>query len=140
MSETLHAASAITGAEPFRTDIRVEGEPPFDIVSDAPADAGGKALGPSPVSQLASALAACKSMTGMMYARRKEWPVRSIRVDVRHVQRDTNGRKTDAFECHIAIDGDLDDEQRRRVYEITAKCPVHKMLAAETPVDATLVD
>lgn len=138
MSETLHEASAVTGIEKFRTDIRIEGESTHHQVSDTPTAEGGKDLGPSPVALLTAALASCKTMTARMYASRKEWPMESIRVDVRHIRKTTDGKQRDAFECDVRIEGDLTDEQRERIYEITAMCPVHKMLVGETIVESTL--
>ena len=139
MSETLHEASALTGLEKFRTDVRIENsESPFQFVSDTPAAEGGKDLGASPVALLTAALAACKTMTARMYASRKEWPMESIRVNVRHVRRTIDGKQRDAFECDVLIKGDLTDEQRTRIYEITGMCPVHKMLVGETVVESTL--
>lgn len=139
MSETLHKASALTGLEKFRTEIRIEsGEPPVEIISDTPLAEGGKDLGPSPVALLTAALASCKTMTARMYASRKEWPMESIRVDVRHVRRTIDGKPRDVFECEVQLEGGLTDEQRERIYEITAMCPVHKMLVGETVVESTL--
>ncbi|MEO0630891.1 MAG: OsmC family peroxiredoxin, partial [Planctomycetota bacterium] len=61
----------------------------------------------------------------------------AIRVDVEHIKRDGK----DVFETLVTIDGDgLDDEQRKRIYEITAKCPVHKLLVGETAVESSLAD
>lgn len=140
MSEILHEASATTGAEPFRTDVSIGSEPRFTQITDTPASQGGKDLGASPVAQLTAALASCKTITGKMYADRKGWPLEAIRVDVRHVRKDVNGRPGDAFECDVHLEGDLDAEQRKRIYEITAKCPVHKMLMGETPVESALSD
>ncbi|MEM8758335.1 MAG: OsmC family protein [Planctomycetota bacterium] len=136
MSEPLHTATAVTGVTPFKTDITL---PTALVMSDAPGEHGGQGIGPSPVDLLTGALSACKTMTAMMYARRKEWPVESIRIDVRHVQKQIDGKPGDVFECDVVIEGDLTDEQRRRVYEISNKCPVHKMLAGETPVESGLV-
>lgn len=138
MSETLHEASALTGIEKFRTDIRIDGESTYHQVSDTPTAEGGKDLGASPVALLTAALASCKTMTARMYASRKEWPMESIRVDVRHIRKTVDGKPRDVFECDVLIEGDLTDEQRERIYEITAMCPVHKMLVGETIVESTL--
>ncbi len=138
MSDTLHEASAVTGVEPFRTEVHIGNEPRFVQVSDAPGEHGGKDLGASPVAQLTGALASCKTITAKMYANRKGWPLEAIRVDVRHVRKTIDGKPRDVFECDVQLKGDLDDEQRKRIYEITAKCPVHQMLVGETVVESSL--
>jgi putative redox protein len=134
MSTPLHTASAVTGTNAYRTDIVAGTDPGFTFQSDAPRSTGGLGASPSPVELLTAALAACKTMTAQMYAQRKGWPIRSVRVEARHVKKDADGSARDAFECDIWVEGDLSDEQRRRVYEITARCPVHLMLEASTPV------
>lgn len=136
--EALHKASAVTGIEKFRTSLQIEGESIFQQVSDTPTAEGGKDLGPSPVALLTAALAACKTMTARSYASRKDWPLESIRVDVQHVRRAVDGKQRDVFECEIQIQGDLDDDQVKRIYEITNMCPVHKMLMGETLVESSL--
>ncbi|MEM9167750.1 MAG: OsmC family protein [Planctomycetota bacterium] len=140
-AQTLHQATAITGADPFATRIETGVAETHAIASDAPAEHGGQGRGPSPVDLLTAALASCKSMTASMYARRKGWPVESIAFDVRHVRRATDdGKPRDAFVCVMTITGDLDEEQRRKVYEISGRCPVHLMLAQKTIVESSLAE
>ncbi|MEL7482727.1 MAG: OsmC family protein [Planctomycetota bacterium] len=134
-SSTQHTATAITGKVPFKTHIETDGT--FNQVTDTPESMGGSNLGASPTALVSAALASCKSITAKMYADRKGWPVDAIRVDVEHIKRDGK----DVFETLVTIDGDgLDDEQRKRIYEITAKCPVHKLLVGETAVESSLAD
>lgn len=40
----------------------------------------------------------------------------------------------DQIERDIQLDGDLTDEQRRRLLEIADKCPVHKTLNGEITI------
>ncbi len=136
--EVLHQATAVTGADAFRTEVTIGDQPRFTQVTDASRADGGNDLGASPVAQLTAALASCKTITAQMYANRKGWPLEAVSVRARHVRRHIDGRPRDVFECEVEFKGDLDDEQRRRIYEITAMCPVHKMLAGETIVESTL--
>ena len=132
---TEHTAIAVTGVEPFRTEIVIDDD--FRQISDTPTSMGGENLGASPTSLVSAALASCKTITAKMYADRKGWPLKSIRVDVEHVKRDG----ADVFETRVTIEGDeLDDDQRKRIYEITSKCPVHKLLVNETAVESSLAD
>ena len=54
------------------------------LFSDEPKELGGENTGPSPYDLLAAALGACTSMTLGMYARRKQWPLASVTVRLRH--------------------------------------------------------
>ena len=132
---TEHTAIAVTGVEPFRTEIVIDDD--FRQISDTPTSMGGENLGASPTSLVSAALASCKTITAKMYADRKGWPLKSIRVDVEHVKRDG----ADVFETRVTIEGDeLDDDQRKRIYEITSKCPVHKLLVGESRVESLLAE
>ena len=66
-------------------------------------------------------------MTLRLYARRKGWPLARVRVCVGH-SRTTGMSPPDVFVRDIAIDGELDAEQRARLIEIAGRCPVHLTL------------
>jgi putative redox protein len=97
------------------------------LFADEPADFGGLDSGPSPFQLVASALAACMTMTVRLYAERKEWAVRRIRTAVGHT-REVDQNPRDRFDIRIAFEGELDEEQRARLLEIAGSCPVHKVL------------
>ena len=54
------------------------------LAGDEPTAAGGTGTGPTPYDLLLAALGSCTSMTVAMYARRKQWPLASVRVRLRH--------------------------------------------------------
>ena len=94
-------------------------------LADEPESLGGADEGPAPMEMVMAGLGACTSMTLRMYAKRKEWALEKVTVDLRHVK----GEKgTESIERHIHIEGNLDDEQRQRLLEIANKCPVHRTL------------
>lgn len=101
------------------------------LIIDEPTEAGGADLGPKPTLLLAGSLAGCTAITLELYAARKGWELGEVKVDV-----DVEFEKAlpTAFDVTVHLSGDLDEEQRERLLKIAAKCPVHKVLAAETTV------
>jgi putative redox protein len=113
------------------------------ITADEPEDAGGADLGFSPYELLNAALGACTAMTLKLYAERKKWPLEEVYVylthDKRHVDdcEDCSGKtgKIDHIKKKLEFVGDLTEEQKSRLTEIAALCPVHKTLGSATKIE-----
>lgn len=116
--------------EGFVHDVDIDGG--HSLVIDEPRSEGGADAGPSPIRVLASSLAACTAITVEMYAGRKQWDVGAVEVVVTYESNDRGG--TDAFDLTLCVPEALDSEQQERLLKIASKCPVHRALAAETPV------
>jgi putative redox protein len=110
-------------------EVEIEGT--HTIQMDEPVEAGGTDAGPSPTRLLAGSLAGCIAITLVMYAERKGWDVGDIEVEV---ETQYEGPNPKSFAATVRLPAGLDDEQRQRLLTIARKCPVHKVLAAETPV------
>lgn len=112
------------------------------IIADEPVADGGDDLGPTPYQLLLWALGTCTAMTLQMYARRKQYPLHEVAVDVehgRHYAEDRDacaepGQKIERLHRRIVVRGPLSDEQRDDLLRVAARCPVHKTLAAAPEV------
>ena len=110
------------------------------LITDEPREAGGEDAGPDPYTLILGALGSCISMTAMLYARRKGWALERVTVRLRqqriHAKDCEECERTDDGFVHrieraVSFEGDLSDEQRARLHEISHKCPVHKTLTSE---------
>jgi putative redox protein len=124
----------------FYTEITVNGH---TMVADEPAGAGGTDKGPDPYGYLMGALGSCTAMTLRMYADRKEWPLDSVTVRLKHGKTyakdcgncETETGKIDHIEREIEMEGALSANQREKLMEIANKCPVHRTLTSETVIE-----
>jgi putative redox protein len=99
------------------------------VVADEPTENGGDDSGPSPQELLAASLASCTAITMEMYADRKGWDIGEVVVDVNFepAQRGSPTR----FQVEVRMPKELPEEQRERLMQIAAKCPVHRTLEGE---------
>jgi putative redox protein len=106
------------------------------VTADEPKDHGGGDSGPSPQELLAASLASCTAITMEMYAQRKGWDVGDITVDVDYepAQRGSPTR----FKMAVELSKELPEEQRERLMQIAAKCPVHRALEGEVMFEETV--
>jgi putative redox protein len=101
--------------------------------ADEPAEKGGDDTGPAPHELLLAALGSCVAMTLRIYAERKGWPLRDVRVTL--TGRHDAGRFIIARQ--VTLTGELDAAQRSRLMEIAGKCPVHKTLSSPIAIEST---
>jgi putative redox protein len=106
---------------------------------DEPSSVGGTNAAPDPYDYLMAALGACTSMTVGYYARRKEYPLETITVWLRHSRihaRDceecmTKEGMLDRIDVDIELTGSLSSDQRAELMKAANNCPVHKTLTHE---------
>jgi putative redox protein len=104
-----------------------------ELVADEPKDSGGTDRGPNPQELLAASLASCTAITMEMYARRKDWDVGEIIVDVDY-EPAQRGSVT-KFHTIVTLPDAVPEEQREKLMTIAAKCPVHRTLEGEVMFD-----
>ncbi|MDX5448078.1 MAG: bifunctional alpha/beta hydrolase/OsmC family protein [Bacteroidota bacterium] len=124
---------SLDAEDDFTTPIETAGH---RWMADEPKDVGGRDLGPNPYQLLLSALGACTAMTLQMYARRKKWDLKEVNVSLGHSKRhledcmecDKSDSKIDLVERKLELEGDLSEEQQKKLLVIANRCPVHKTM------------
>jgi putative redox protein len=103
------------------------------VTADEPEGNGGDDAGPSPQELLAASLASCTAITMEMYASRKGWEIGELVVDVDY-EPSQRGSPT-RFGMKVRFPKELPEEQRERLMQIAARCPVHRALEGEVMFD-----
>ena len=130
---TVHAR---IGTKPYTVEL--EDDLGHRWLADEPEDLGGANAGPSPERLLLAALGTCTAVTLTMYARRKQWPLAGVQVELAYNPDGKPEAGTD-IRRRVALEGELDDTQRERLLQIANACPIHKALTGEVRIDTALV-
>jgi putative redox protein len=98
---------------------------------DEPSANGGEDAGATPHDLYDSALGACKALTVLWYANRKQIPLEDIEVSV---ERDDSAERQGTYRLRttLALGGALTEAQRQELLNVAAKCPVHKLMTQVT--------
>ena len=118
------------GPGPFVQSVTVRGH---KLLADEPLSfPEGTDKGLSPNDFLLSSLGSCTSITLRMYARLKKLPLEKIIITL---NRSENGE----IDRKIELMGNLTDEQKNRLFEISNKCPIHKVLTNSVKINSNLI-
>jgi putative redox protein len=118
------------GPGPFVQSVTVRGH---KLLADEPLSfPEGTDKGLSPNDFLLSSLGSCTSITLRMYARLKKIPLEKIIITL---NRGENGE----IDRKIELKGDLTSEQKNRLFEISNKCPIHKVLTNSVKINSKLI-
>lgn len=101
------------------------------LVADVDKATGGEDAGPSPHDLYDSALGACKALTLLWYAKRKQIPVDDVQVVV---ERDDSQERNGTYKLKtlISITGDVSEEHRAELLNVAGKCPIHRLMTQVT--------
>lgn len=126
----------VIGKEKYKTEVYID---QHEIIVDEPAEVGGANLGPKPITLLLSSLGTCKAITMRMYADQKQWPLDGIEIKLSSEVVKSNLQQTTFIRCTIKLLGDLDEAQRERIYKISDKCPIHKILSNPIVIESNMI-
>ena len=108
------------------------------LAVDAPPASGGKDEAPSPHDLYDAALASCKALTVLLYAKRKGMPLEDIEVQV---DRDDSQERQGTYrlKTSLRLVGPLDEAQRAELLRVAGKCPVHRLMSeVKTEIETVL--
>ena len=108
------------------------------LATDLSVEEGGEGSGPNPHDLYDAALGACKALTVLWYAKRKDIPVEGIEVSV---TRDASQERAGIYRlsAELTLTGALSDTQREELLRVAEKCPVHKLMTeVTTEISTTL--
>lgn len=136
MANHIEAQVDETGISAFSVTMDVNGH---RLTGDEPIAKGGLNLAPSPYDYLSAALGECTAITVRWYALQKKWPLESVSVHLTYDKLDGHpSGKSDVYHKTVTIVGpELSHEQRQKLHEVAAKCPVHKTLTGGAHIETT---
>lgn len=118
-----------------------------ELIADEPTSVeGGKNKGPDPYDYLLMSLGSCSVMTVKMYARRKDWEVEDLYMELRHYKKHVEdcercedpASKIDVIEKELIIEAELSDAQLEKLLDISKKCPVHRTLMGDMKIESSI--
>ena len=104
------------------------------FIADEPEILGGSDTGPDPYTLLLSSIASCTLITMRMYIDRKQWHVPEIAVNVNMYQQKVNEKTVTTIDQDFIFPGEVAEEQKTRLIEISKYCPISKILEGEIKV------
>ena len=99
----------------------------YKLITDLGVANGGEGSGPTPHDLYDAALGACKALTALLYAKRRNIPVEGIEVAV---ERDASQERTGIYRlgAKLTLTGTLSTAQREDLLRVTQMCPIHKLM------------
>ena len=116
----------------YRQTIRVlQNSTQHTLFADVASALGGDDSAPDPHDIFDASLAACKAITLLMYAKRKQIKLDWVDVEInRDNSEETKGHYR--LDVRLKFSGDLSDADTQQLLLIADKCPIHKLMTATT--------
>lgn len=110
------------------------------VHADSAKEGGGGETAPSAHDLFDASLASCKALTAHWYAKQRGYPLERVTTEV---SRDDSHERDKAepwygLTVKVKFEGPLTDEQRKRLFDVLERCPVHKLMT-HTEVRITAV-
>jgi putative redox protein len=105
---------------------------------DGIVEEGGNDAGPNPHDLYDAAISACKALTVVWYARRKNIALEDVQVTL---ERDASDERKGVYRlaATLHLTGALTAEQREELLAVAQKCPIHKLMTAVTTEISTVL-
>jgi putative redox protein len=113
---------------PMRHDVHIGA---YKLITDLGVQNGGDGSGPTPHDLYDAALGACKALTVLLYANRRNIPVEGIEIAV---ERDASQERTGTYRLStkLTLTGTLSTVQREDLLRVAQVCPIHKLMTEVT--------
>lgn len=119
---TVDCATITPGAYPSSVRLRSH-----TFTTDVGPASGGTDSAPGPHDYFDAALATCKALTAMWYAKRHAIPLERVET---HVESDNAQEPKGIYRLRVQVTfhGPLSDAQRTSLYRAIGACPIHKLM------------
>jgi putative redox protein len=104
--------------------------------ADVTAPSGGTDSAPGPHDYFDAALAACKTLTAVWYAKKNGIALERVESHVEHDDTEERAGKY-VLRVRLAFHGPLTDAERARLYAAVSHCPIHKLMTTTDVVIET---
>src|SRR5438105_10098597 len=101
------------------------------FIADEPVKNGGKDTGPDPYTLLLSSLASCTLITLRMYIDKKGWNIPALMVNTNLFINRQGEEIIHIIDRDISFPQPVEKEQKDRLMEIAANCPISKLLEGQ---------
>ena len=86
-------------------------------------------------------------MTLRMYSENKGWALENVEVRLSHMRThatdcedcETKNVMLDEIQSQIHLEGNLDETQRNRLFEMANRCPVHRTLSSNIVIRSEFI-
>ena len=131
IKQSVETANARIGTIAYKTIITSDGH---TLIADEPEGLAGGNTGMNPYSLLLASLGSCTAITLRMYIDRKMWVVEQVDVKLELFKTE----KGVLIERRLSFIGELSDEQKTRLVQISNACPIHKILIDSIEIETVL--